>query len=75
MRRRDIMTIFPLLYDGSHLDDPRIRVVSGRRITISQTDVGATLPPAFADGELVGAEPLEVSVAPQALRVLGGRPQ
>jgi len=75
MRRRDIMTIFPQLYDGSHLDDPRIRVVSGRRITISQTDVGATLPPAFADGELVGAEPLEVSVAPQALRVLGGRPQ
>lgn len=75
LTRREILKIFPQLYDGSVLDDPRVRVVSGKRITITQTDSGATLPPAFADGELVGAEPLEVKVAPKALHVLGGAPQ
>ncbi|MEX0913866.1 MAG: diacylglycerol kinase family protein [Demequina sp.] len=74
LKRREIMKIFPKLYDGSHLDDPRVRVVTGRKITISQTEAGATLPPAFADGELVGAEPLTVTVAPRALRVLGATP-
>lgn len=36
---------------------------------------GALLPPAFADGELVGRAPLKVSVAPLALRVLGATPR
>lgn len=75
LTRREILKIFPKLYDGSVMDDPRIRVVSGKRVTITQTDAGATLPPAFADGELVGAQPLEVKVVPRALHVLGGSPQ
>jgi diacylglycerol kinase (ATP) len=36
---------------------------------------GALLPPAFADGELVGRAPLKVAVAPLALRVLGATPR
>lgn len=75
LRRREIMKMFPKLYDGSHLDDPRIRVVPAKEVVITQSRPGATMPPAFADGELIGAEPLTVRVAKQALRVLGGRPQ
>lgn len=74
LSRRDILQMFPKLYDGSHVDDPRVRVVQARKVTISQAVDGAAVPPAFADGELVGAEPLNIEVVPAALRVLGARP-
>lgn len=74
-----IIKLFPKLYDGSHLADPRVRVIQATRIEIlpygdSAGGRGATLPPAFADGELVGRAPLTVTVAPGALRVLGATP-
>jgi len=73
MSKRDILKIFPKLYDGSHIDDPRVRIVKAKEIFISQSHEGARLPVAFADGEMVGAEPLRVRCAPGALRVLGAR--
>ena len=63
----------PKLKDGSIIEDPRLTVRSVKEVTISQTDDGATLPAAFADGELVGPEPLHIKIAPKALRVLGAR--
>lgn len=75
LKRREIVPLFGKLMEGRHLEDPRIRVIKARHVTVAQGPGGSTLPPAFADGELVGAEPLEVHVAPGALRVLGGRPQ
>ncbi|MGC4174027.1 diacylglycerol/lipid kinase family protein [Demequina sp.] len=74
LTRREILQIFPKLRNGSHKGDPRIRTVQTTSVTIAQHQGGATLPVAFADGELVGAEPLVVDVAPLALRVLGGSP-
>ncbi|WP_062293255.1 diacylglycerol/lipid kinase family protein [Demequina phytophila] len=76
MSRRDILGLFPRLKDGGHLADPRVRVIQVERVTIAPEGAeGAPLPPAFADGELVGAAPLTVAVAPGALTVLGGRAQ
>lgn len=69
-----IAGIFPRLRDGSHLGDPRLRVISARRIRLWPSDSGATLPAAFADGELVGPAPLDVRVEPGALSVLGVPP-
>ncbi|GIG54585.1 diacylglycerol/lipid kinase family protein [Demequina activiva] len=69
-----VARIFPSLADGSHLEDPRCRVVSGTRIRLSPSDVGAALPAAFADGELVGAAPLDIRVEPGALTVMGVAP-
>ena len=66
-----VARIFPRLTDGSHLSDPRCRVVSGRRIRLSPSEHGAPLPAAFADGELVGPAPLDVRVEHGALSVLG----
>jgi diacylglycerol kinase (ATP) len=71
----DILKIFPKLNDGSHLGDPRITVVQAEEVVIKQSPIGAALPPAFADGELLGADPVTVKVAKRALRVLGGRPK
>lgn len=75
LTRREILQIFPKLRDGSHKGDPRIRTVQTTSVTITQHMQGATLPVAFADGELVGAEPLVVDVAPLGLTVLGGAPR
>ncbi len=69
-----IAKIFPKLYKGTHLDDPRVRVVRAKRVRIGSSDVGALLPPASADGELIGPVPLDVRVMPHALQVLGGKP-
>ena len=75
LRRRDIVRLFPKLYDGTVIDDPHVRVIQARKVTIAQAGTGATMAPAFADGELVGGEPLTIEVVPQALRVLGARPR
>ncbi|MFW7415154.1 diacylglycerol/lipid kinase family protein [Demequina sp. SO4-18] len=80
-----IATLFPKLNDGSHLADARVRVVQARRVRIGAVSAlasaegapsqvnGAPLPPAFADGELIGPAPLDVRVVAGALRVLGGK--
>lgn len=75
LTRRDIVRIFPKLYDGSHIDDPRVRVLQAHKVTICQAPDGAPMPPAFADGELVGGEPLTIEVVQGALHVLGARPR
>jgi len=75
LKRRDIVKLFPKLYDGSHLADSRVRVIKVDSVQIEPVQEGAPLPPAFADGELVGAAPLTVTVAPSAIHVLGARPR
>jgi diacylglycerol kinase (ATP) len=70
----DVARIFPRLTHGTHLSDPRVRVISASRIRISAATPGAPLPAAFADGELVGPSPLDIRVAPSALTVLGAAP-
>lgn len=70
----EIAKLFPKLYDGSILSEPKVRVIRAKKITIAQSTGGAQLPSAFGDGELVGSGPLTIEVAPKALRVLGARP-
>lgn len=74
MSKRDVVKVFGKLMEGTHLNDPRCRVIEAREVTIAHSGQGALLPPAFADGELVGADPLHVKIAKKSLRVLGGRP-
>lgn len=71
MSRTDIIKLFMKLQKGTHVDDPRIRIVPVKQVEITPDASGAPLPPAFADGELVGATPVSVTVVPRALTVLG----
>lgn len=73
LKRMDIVKLFPKLMEGTHLSDPRIQVIKAKTVVIEQGPNGARLPAAFADGELVGAEPFTVSVVKGGLRVLGGQ--
>ncbi|WP_062295642.1 diacylglycerol/lipid kinase family protein [Demequina maris] len=74
MTKRDILRLFSKLRDGSHTTDPLVHIERVESVTIvPESAEGAPLPPAFADGELVGATPLTITVAPRALTVLGGK--
>ncbi|WP_084101941.1 diacylglycerol kinase family protein [Demequina sp. NBRC 110051] len=65
-----IGAILPRLHRGHHIDHPAVHVTRAREVTLEQGKAGAALPPASADGELVGPAPLTATVAPGALHVL-----
>ncbi len=64
MSRIGFLRLFPRVYEGSHVRDPRVVVHRARRVRIEGPVV------AYADGERVGPLPVDVEVVPKALRVL-----
>jgi diacylglycerol kinase (ATP) len=78
LRRHEVVCLFPRLYRGSHVDHPALSLLRGREVAVAALGSGphATPPPAFADGEPVGALPVHCVVHPGALLVLapGARP-
>lgn len=65
--RLEFMRIFPRVFKGTHVTDPRVTIHRVRRVRI-ESEVAI----AYADGERIGALPIEVEVMPGALRLLGG---
>ena len=69
LTRVQFLRIFPRVFSGTHLTDPRVTVRRAKRITIDADAVAA-----YADGERVGSLPIEIEVVPGALRVLAPLP-
>lgn len=65
-----ILKVFPKLYSGKHLQDPAVSTEEVTEIIIRPGDKGVFPPVAMADGEVIGPVPLNISVAPGALKVL-----
>ena len=63
------MRIFPRVFTGEHVTDPRVSVYRAKRIAIESPGIAA-----FADGERLGLLPIDVEVVPNALRVLAPLP-
>lgn len=63
--RLAFLRIFPRVFSGTHLTDPRVAVMRAERIRIEADGVVA-----YADGERVGPLPIDIEVVPGALRVL-----
>jgi len=59
----------PRVFNGSHLQDPAIKLLQGREITF-EADRPFT---AYADGDPIGDLPLTVKVLPGSLRVVAPR--
>jgi len=66
-----VVRIFPGIYSGRHVSDPRVQVLRAREVLVEPAPaLGSVPPPAFADGERIGPLPLALQVVPGALRVL-----
>jgi YegS/Rv2252/BmrU family lipid kinase len=65
LTRLELLTIFPRLYFGKHLDHPRMTAAYAGHIKIEAD------PPAYveAEGELEGTTPMEAAIIPRALRL------
>lgn len=63
--RIELLKVFPKVFTGGHVTHPAVEFVSGSRFTLDSGNL-----PAYADGEYVGNSPIDVWIAPKALRVL-----
>ncbi|MDI3386873.1 diacylglycerol kinase [Streptomyces sp. B-S-A8] len=63
--RTTLLKVFPRVYQGTHLDHPKVTVHRAARISIEAPDVTG-----YADGEPFGPLPLTARCVPGAVRVL-----
>lgn len=66
VNRREIIDIFLKVFKGTHIQHPRVKVISGSRFEI-QAEPAQLL---MADGELLGETPMTLTVLPNELSVL-----
>jgi diacylglycerol kinase (ATP) len=64
LSRFDFLRIYPQVFAGTHVRDPRVRILRGRQVHLEATGVVA-----YADGEAVSALPIDVRVEPGVLQV------
>jgi diacylglycerol kinase (ATP) len=69
LSRTAFLRIFPRVFKGTHVTDPRVTIVRARSIRIEADAVVA-----YADGERVGALPIDIEAMPATLRVLAPTP-
>jgi diacylglycerol kinase (ATP) len=69
LSRTAFLRIFPRVFKGTHVSDPRVSIVRARSIRIEADAVIA-----YADGERIGRLPVDIEVMPATLRVLAPTP-
>lgn len=68
LSRIAFLRIFPRVFSGTHVSDPRVSLTQARRVVVDAARVVA-----YADGERIGPLPVTIEVVPGALRVLASR--
>lgn len=69
LKRVAFLRIFPRVFKGTHVADPRVTIYRGSSIRVEADGIVA-----YADGERVGELPVDIEVVPGALRVLSVKP-
>jgi diacylglycerol kinase (ATP) len=69
LKRVAFLRIFPRVFKGTHVTDPRVTIHRGSRLRVEADGIVA-----YADGERVGELPVDIEVVPGALRVLAANP-
>ena len=69
LSRMAFLRIFPRVFRGTHVSDPRVSIIRAKRVVINAPNVVA-----YADGERVGKLPVTVEIVPGALTVLASVP-
>jgi diacylglycerol kinase (ATP) len=62
--RLTLLQMFPKLSKGTHVGHPMMHTLRGRTVRLESTGVTA-----YADGEILGALPIDIGIAPGALTV------
>jgi diacylglycerol kinase (ATP) len=62
--RLTLLQMFPKLAKGTHVSDPRLRMLRGRTVRLESPGITA-----YADGEPLGPLPVDITIAPGALTV------
>lgn len=65
LSRLRLLSLFPTIYSGSHVNYPEVTVMQGRHIHIYEPVAS----PMLIDGEFIGVTPAEIRCLPAALRV------
>ena len=68
LNKLKLLSFFPTVYFGRHLQMPEVDYFRATRVQV-ETETGANV---FADGEYVCRTPIEVGIAPKALKVVVG---
>ena len=71
MSKAELLRLFPSVYGGNHLKFAEVEYFQGRKFHLG------TQPPVdvYADGEFVTQTPVEIGIAPAALRVIAPGPK
>jgi diacylglycerol kinase (ATP) len=67
--RAAFLRIFPRVFQGTHVTDPRVTIERARHVRIEAEGITA-----YADGERIAPLPIDVEVVPGAVRVLAPVP-
>lgn len=62
--RRTLLRLFPLVFSGRHVTDPRVTTMVADQVTIAGPRLDC-----YADGERLGPLPVHIEVRPRSLRV------
>jgi diacylglycerol kinase (ATP) len=65
LSRIQFLRIFPRVFAGTHINDPRVNIIQAKKIRLESEGVYA-----YGDGERVGPLPVDIEVRPGALLVL-----
>ncbi|MBX3098892.1 MAG: YegS/Rv2252/BmrU family lipid kinase [Salinibacterium sp.] len=68
LSRLSFLRVFPRVFKGEHVTDPRVVIHRAKRIRIESEGIVA-----YADGERFGTLPIEIEAVPNALRILDQR--
>jgi diacylglycerol kinase (ATP) len=69
LSRTAFLRLFPRVFSGTHVTDPRVEIHRARRIRIESDGIVA-----YADGERLAPLPVDVEVVPGALRIYAPGP-
>ena len=64
LTRIQFLRIFPKVFAGTHIADPRVRIIKAKKIRLEADEVVA-----YTDGERFAPLPIDIEVRPGALRV------
>ena len=65
LSRLSFLRVFPSVFKGEHVNDPRVTIHRAKRVRIESDGIVA-----YADGERIARLPIDIEIVPKAVRIL-----